>query len=111
MAEEQRKTWRELCRAALDAKDPDELLQIAQELTKVKVLKREEQIRHDFRVALSATSLPGKFEVSNVPDELSRYLLSHGRLWCQQLHRTPCDGPVHGCVIRQEASWSKFSFC
>jgi hypothetical protein len=58
MAEEQRKTWRELCRAALDAKDPDELLQIAQELTKV--LKREEQIRHDFNVALSASQSSGQ---------------------------------------------------
>ena len=32
MANEQRKNWRELCRAALEAKDPDELLQIVQEL-------------------------------------------------------------------------------
>ena len=32
MAVEQRKNWRELCSAALDAKDPDELLQIVQEL-------------------------------------------------------------------------------
>jgi hypothetical protein len=58
MAEERRKTWRELCRAALDAKDPDELLQIAEELTKV--LKREEQIRHDFKVALSASQSSGQ---------------------------------------------------
>lgn len=35
MAEEQRKNWRELCSAALDAKDPDQLLQIVQELDKV----------------------------------------------------------------------------
>ena len=58
MAEEQRKTWRELCRAALDAKDPDELLQIAQEL--IKVLKREEQVRHDFRHALTASQSSGQ---------------------------------------------------
>jgi hypothetical protein len=34
MAGERRKGWRELC-IALDAKDPDELLQILEELTKV----------------------------------------------------------------------------
>ena len=27
---------------------------------------------------------------------------------CQQSHRTTCDVPVHGCAIRQEASWN---FC
>jgi hypothetical protein len=52
MAEEQRKNWRELCSAALDAKDPDELLQIVQELNRV--LKREEQVRRDFRDAMRA---------------------------------------------------------
>jgi hypothetical protein len=50
MAVEQRKNWRELCSAALDAKDPDELLQIVQELNKV--LKHEEQVRQDFRHAM-----------------------------------------------------------
>ena len=49
MAGERRKNWRELCIAALDAKDPDELLQILQELNRV--LKHEEQVRHDFRHA------------------------------------------------------------
>jgi hypothetical protein len=49
MAEQQRKNWRELCSAALDAKDADELLRIVQELSKV--LKHEEQLRHDFRDA------------------------------------------------------------
>jgi hypothetical protein len=49
MAGERRKSWRELCVAALDAKDPDELLQILQELNRV--LKDEEQVRHDFRDA------------------------------------------------------------
>lgn len=49
MAGEQRKSWRELCIAALDAKDPDELLRILQELNKV--LKHEEQVRQDFRHA------------------------------------------------------------
>jgi hypothetical protein len=43
------KSWRELCHAALEAKDPDELLEIVQELNKA--LKHEEQIRRDFREA------------------------------------------------------------
>jgi hypothetical protein len=47
-----------LCSAALDAKDPDELLQIVQELNKV--LKREEQVRRDFREAMSAINSPGQ---------------------------------------------------
>jgi hypothetical protein len=54
MAVEQRKNWRELCSAALEAKDPDELLQIVQELNKV--LKHEEQIRQDFRHAMKAAT-------------------------------------------------------
>lgn len=49
MAERERKNWRELCNAALQARDPDELLKIVQELNKV--LKREEQVRRDFREA------------------------------------------------------------
>ena len=47
MVEGERKNWRELCRAALEARDPDELLKIVQELKKA--LKREEQVRRDFR--------------------------------------------------------------
>jgi hypothetical protein len=43
------KNWRELCHAALEAKDPDQLLKILQELNKT--LKREEQVRRDFREA------------------------------------------------------------
>ena len=50
MAERERKNWRELCNAALEAKDPDELLEIVQELNRV--LKREEQVRRDFREAM-----------------------------------------------------------
>jgi hypothetical protein len=34
MVEGERRNWRELCRAALEAKDPDELLKIHQELKK-----------------------------------------------------------------------------
>jgi hypothetical protein len=52
VAEGERKNWRELCKAALEAKDPDELLKIVQELNRV--LKREEQVRHDFREAMRA---------------------------------------------------------
>ena len=49
MAGGRRRSWRELCIAALDARDPDELLQILQELNRV--LKHEEQVPHDFRHA------------------------------------------------------------
>jgi hypothetical protein len=52
MAERERKSWRELCNAALQAKDPDELLKIVQELNQA--LKREEQVRRDFREAMRA---------------------------------------------------------
>jgi len=44
------KSWRELCNAALQAKNPDELMQILQELARA--LKREEQVRRDFREAM-----------------------------------------------------------
>jgi hypothetical protein len=47
MAEKDCKNWRELCSAALEARDPDELLRIVQQLSRV--LKCEEQIRRDFR--------------------------------------------------------------
>jgi len=56
MAEGDRKNWRQLCNAALEARDPDELLKIVQELNKV--LKREEQVRRDFREASRAHKLP-----------------------------------------------------
>ena len=49
MAEGNRRNWRLLCSAALDARDPDELMKIVQELNKA--LKREEQVRRDFREA------------------------------------------------------------
>jgi len=41
MAIGEHKSWRELCHAALEAKDPNELL----------ALKHEEQARRDFREA------------------------------------------------------------
>jgi hypothetical protein len=53
MPEGDRKNWRELCSAALEAKDPDELLKIVQQLNRV--LKCEEQIRRDFREANKAS--------------------------------------------------------
>jgi len=52
MAGRERKNWRELANAALEAKDPDKLLEIVQELNKV--LKHEEQVRRDFREAARA---------------------------------------------------------
>lgn len=58
MAEGKRKNWRELCLAALDAQDPDELLEIAQELSRV--LKSEEQLRRDFRNAQSVSGSAGQ---------------------------------------------------
>jgi hypothetical protein len=45
-----------LCSAALEAKDADELLKIVQELNRV--LKREEQVRRDFREAVRANKAP-----------------------------------------------------
>jgi hypothetical protein len=52
MAGGERKSWRELANAALEAKDPDKLLQIVQELNRA--LKHEEQVRRDFREAARA---------------------------------------------------------
>jgi uncharacterized protein (UPF0147 family) len=52
MAGGERKNWIELANAALEAKDPDKLLEIVQELNKV--LKHEEQVRRDFREAATA---------------------------------------------------------
>jgi hypothetical protein len=55
MAPGERKNWRELCKAALGAKDPDELLKILQELNQA--VKHEEQIRRDFREGMRTMSL------------------------------------------------------
>ena len=54
MAQEEPKNCRELCKAALRAKDPDDVLKILQELNQA--LKSEEQVRRDFREALGTTS-------------------------------------------------------
>ncbi len=56
MPEGDHKNWRELCNAALEARDPDELLTIVQELKKV--LKCEEQVRRDFREAVRTGTSP-----------------------------------------------------
>ncbi|MFZ0292447.1 MAG: hypothetical protein WAL52_02505 [Candidatus Sulfotelmatobacter sp.] len=45
MLEQDDKKWRQLCCAALEAKDPDELLHIVQELNNA--LKREEQLNRN----------------------------------------------------------------
>jgi hypothetical protein len=47
MDETEPKKWRQLCNAAREAKDPDELLKILEQLSKA--LKREEQARREFR--------------------------------------------------------------
>jgi hypothetical protein len=47
MAKGEQKNWRELCNAARETNDPDELLKILQELNKA--LEREGQVRRDFR--------------------------------------------------------------
>ncbi len=47
MAEGEQKNWRELCNAVREANDPDEVLKILKELNKA--LKREGQVRRDFR--------------------------------------------------------------
>jgi hypothetical protein len=57
MAGREAKSWRELCHAALEAKDPNELLEIVQELNRA--LKNEEQVRRDFRKAMGATTSSG----------------------------------------------------
>ena len=58
MSEGDHKNWRELCSAALEARDPDELLTIVQDLKKV--LKCEEQVRRDFREAARINKSPGE---------------------------------------------------
>jgi hypothetical protein len=58
MPEAHRNNWRDLCSAALEAKDPDELLKIVQDLNRV--LKREEQVRRDFREANRVNQSPGE---------------------------------------------------
>src|SRR3984893_18138338 len=63
MVTSEHKSWRELCRAALEARDPNELLEIVQELNKA--LKDEEQVRRDFREAMRANKSPGRSNINN----------------------------------------------
>jgi hypothetical protein len=58
MPEVEHRNWRELCNAALEAKDPDELLRILQQLNKA--VKREEQVRRDFREAARVIKASGE---------------------------------------------------
>ena len=67
MAMGEHKNWRELCHAALEAKDPNELLEIVQELNKA--LKHEEQVRRDFREATRASKSYADTNMSRI----SRY--------------------------------------
>jgi hypothetical protein len=45
MLEQDNRNWKELCCAALEAKDPNKLLEIVQRLNNA--LKREEQVNRD----------------------------------------------------------------
>jgi len=66
MAEGQHRNWRELCSAALEATDPDELLRIVQELNKA--LKHEEQVRRDFREAARTNKSPLTSDINHYRD-------------------------------------------
>jgi hypothetical protein len=69
------KNWRELCNAALAAKDPDELLKILQELNQA--LKREEQVRRDFREAMRTTSPRWNPMLTTIRGTTTRAHISH----------------------------------
>jgi hypothetical protein len=58
MAQGERKNWRELCKAALGAKDPDELLKILQDLNQVVVgNQRALVLRPTFLLQLTSTTM------------------------------------------------------
>jgi hypothetical protein len=80
MAEGERKNWRELCNAAREANDPDELLKILQELNKA--LRREEQVRRDFREATKSHKSSGesRFNTYRKSNDTSGYLKCHGKI-------------------------------
>ena len=69
MTVEEHKNWRELCNAALNAKDPDELMRILQELKKA--LKHEEQVLHDFWQAMRANNSRAPMETAATRVEVS----------------------------------------
>lgn len=54
MTEDSGKSWKELCSDAVEAKDPDKLLEIIHELNQV--LKRQEQIRRTVPGAINNKS-------------------------------------------------------
>jgi hypothetical protein len=70
MAEIERKNWRELCNAAREANDPDELLKILRELNKA--LRREEQVRRDFRELRNRASLPAKADLTRIVEAITQ---------------------------------------
>jgi hypothetical protein len=47
MSEQDNESWQELCSAAVEARDPGQLLRIVQQLNQA--LQREEQVGRDFR--------------------------------------------------------------
>jgi hypothetical protein len=59
------KNWRELCHAALEARDPNELLEIVQELNRA--LKHEEQVRRISERLERRPVLSVKYIVDNYP--------------------------------------------
>jgi phytoene/squalene synthetase len=69
MAVEEHKNWRELCNAATNAKDPDELMRILQEFKKA--LKHEEQVLRDFWDAMRANKPQAPTETAATQVEVS----------------------------------------
>ena len=85
MPEIEHRNWRELCNAALEAKDPDELLKVLQQLNKA--LKREEQVRREFREAVRAIQ-------SSAEGRINKYTKSNGVSRYQELNRRAHVGAV-----------------
>ena len=72
MAIREHKSWQELCHAALEAKDPNELQEIVRELNKAS--KHEEQVRRDFGEAAWRQVLPVNSTLNNGQQRTNRYL-------------------------------------
>jgi hypothetical protein len=70
MAVKEHKNWRELCSAAMNAKDPDELMRILQELKKA--LKHEGQVLHDPWDAMRADKPRAPTETAATQVEVSK---------------------------------------
>jgi hypothetical protein len=90
-------SWLELCHAALEAKDPNELLKIVQELNKA--LKHEELVLRDFREATRANQVSGENPALTIigENEAKRYFKPKERIL--RLLRNGKDGRVKnsGC--------------